>query len=77
MPLQQGNNEEAISHNIETEQNAGKSHEQAVAIALHTAKDEAEVILPSNMTLKQINERNRELWNKEWKAPSPTEKEVV
>ena len=40
MPLAKGNTPAAISHNIATEQAAGKPHEQAVAIALHTAKDE-------------------------------------
>lgn len=39
MPLEKGANPSAIGHNIRTEENAGKSHEQAVAIALHTAKD--------------------------------------
>jgi hypothetical protein len=41
MPLEQGNSKEAISHNIETEVAAGKPQKQAVAIALHTAKDES------------------------------------
>lgn len=39
MPLEKGDNPEAIRHNIETEKAAGKSQEQSVAIALHTAKD--------------------------------------
>jgi hypothetical protein len=37
MPLEQGSSREAIAHNIKTEQEHGKPHEQAVAIALHTA----------------------------------------
>ena len=37
MPLDKHKSKKAISHNIETEQNAGKPHDQAVAIALHTA----------------------------------------
>lgn len=37
MPLEQGSNKEAVSHNIETEEEAGKPHDQAVAIALHEA----------------------------------------
>lgn len=39
MPLEQGSSQKAISANIATEVAAGKSQEQAVAIALHTAKD--------------------------------------
>jgi hypothetical protein len=37
MPLKPGKSKETVSHNIETEQKAGKPHDQAVAIALHTA----------------------------------------
>jgi hypothetical protein len=40
MPLEQGNSQAAISKNIATEVAAGKPQKQAVAIALHTAKDE-------------------------------------
>ena len=40
MPLEKGDNRGAISHNIKTEKAAGKPQKQAVAIALHTAKDE-------------------------------------
>lgn len=40
MPLAKGSSQEAISKNIETETDAGKPHDQAVAIALHEA-DEA------------------------------------
>ena len=35
----EGSSQEAISKNIRTEQEAGKPHDQAVAIALHKARD--------------------------------------
>jgi hypothetical protein len=38
MPLEKGDNPEVISHNIKTEKAAGKPQDQAVAIALNTAK---------------------------------------
>ena len=38
MPLVNGSSEKAISKNIEIEQNAGKPHDQAVAIAMSKAK---------------------------------------
>lgn len=41
MPLEQGSSREAISNNISTEIAAGKPQDQAVAIALHTAEDDA------------------------------------
>lgn len=44
MPLETGDNKAAIAHNIKTEEAAGKPHDQAVAIALSTAKDEATLI---------------------------------
>lgn len=37
MPLKKGKSRATISQNIKTEQNAGRKHSQAVAIALHTA----------------------------------------
>lgn len=37
MPLIKSAKPKAISTNIKTEQDAGKPHDQAVAIALHTA----------------------------------------
>jgi hypothetical protein len=40
MPLAQGNSNAAVSHNIEVEKAAGKPQAQAVAIALHTARDD-------------------------------------
>ena len=39
MPLKRGSSRAVISSNIETEMAAGKPQRQAVAIALHTAKD--------------------------------------
>jgi len=41
MPLKQGSSNADIAANIKTEQSAGKSHKQAVAIALNTAQDDA------------------------------------
>lgn len=41
MPLDKKKTKEAISKNIETETKAGKPHDQAVAIALHTAHPNA------------------------------------
>lgn len=38
MPLRRGTSREAIGENIRTEQEAGKPHDQAVAIALDTAR---------------------------------------
>lgn len=38
MPLVKGNSRAAIGKNIKTEEDEGKSHAQALAIALHTAK---------------------------------------
>lgn len=47
MPLEKGSSREVVSHNIETEVNAGKPQKQAVAIAMSKAgkstKDAAEV----------------------------------
>ena len=37
MPLKQGSSRETISENIETEEEHGKPHKQAVAIALNAA----------------------------------------
>jgi len=40
MPLENGSSKQVISHNIEEMQNSGHPHNQAVAAALHNAKDE-------------------------------------
>lgn len=61
MPLEKGDNPKAIGHNIETEENAGKPHRQAVAIALHTAKDEA-TYYPVGPTIAEQNAYNREYY---------------
>lgn len=39
MPLVEGTSEEAVSKNIKTEKAAGKSQEQAVAIAMSKARE--------------------------------------
>jgi hypothetical protein len=39
MPLESGNSQKVISHNIKEMQEHGHPHEQAVAAALHNAKD--------------------------------------
>jgi hypothetical protein len=39
MPLNKSGSEESVGENIETEQNAGKPHKQAVAIALNTQRE--------------------------------------
>ncbi len=39
MPLKEGHSQESISKNIKTEQKAGRPHDQAVAIALNTARE--------------------------------------
>jgi hypothetical protein len=38
MPLDKSGSKESIGKNIKTEQSAGKPHDQAVAIALSTAR---------------------------------------
>lgn len=45
MPLSQGKSKKSISKNISTEENAGKPHDQAIAIALNTAR-EADAHIP-------------------------------
>jgi len=49
MPLESGSSREAISHNIETEVNAGKPQKQAVAIAMNKAgKSKQDESLPQH-----------------------------
>ena len=56
MPLEKGDNPQAIASNIKTEQEAGKPHAQAVAIALHTAKDTPEHKLLDDLARARQNE---------------------
>src|SRR5258708_7474249 len=63
MPLKTGNNQQAISSNIRTEIAAGKNHEQAVAIAMHKAKD-GDAVSTTAMTLGEINNKNKEYYAK-------------
>lgn len=44
MPLEKGSSDAVVSHNIKAEENAGKPHDQAVAIAMHEAKDRATLV---------------------------------
>lgn len=70
MPLVQGSSKEAIAKNIETEIKAGKSPEQAAAIAYSVAgksSDEATEygpvsVLPDSLTPAEINKRNAQFW---------------
>ncbi len=69
MPLAEGSSQETISKNIRTEVEAGKPQKQAIAIAMEKAgksnKDEASDFFlagPETLTLQEINERNRALW---------------
>ena len=39
MPLRKGKSKKVIAENIKTEEEAGKPHEQAVAIALSKARE--------------------------------------
>jgi hypothetical protein len=87
MPLQPGSSREVISKNIETEVAAGKSQKQAVAIAMSKAKDmdevpeyqvhkDAETIIPPQMSLAEINQRNAGFWNRDWREPDPVVKDA-
>ena len=71
MPLEQGDNKAAIAHNIKTEEAAGKPHDQAVAIALSTAKDGDDMVPAAGIVF--ITPENRVLLlqrpNGEWGLP--------
>ena len=63
MPLEQGSSKEALSHNIETEINAGKDPKQAAAIAYSVQnknKDGDAITMPT--TLADINSANKKFW---------------
>jgi hypothetical protein len=62
MPLEKGNNPATIGHNVKTEEAAGKSRSQAVAIALHTANDDNYAVPTTALTTAQINANNRNSW---------------
>jgi hypothetical protein len=77
MPLEQGNSQPAIKRNIEREVAAGKPQKQAVAIALHTAKDaEGNMVGPScapvnAMTIADIQAANRRMWGPSVESTDP------
>jgi hypothetical protein len=62
MPLEKGDNPEAIKHNIEAEKAAGKPTKQAVAIALHTAKDSLLANMPTTVSQAESLEKNKQYW---------------
>jgi hypothetical protein len=65
MPLIQGSSGNALHENIATEVKAGKEPKQAAAIAYSVQRenrDEASSIVPNEVTLSEINARNRKLW---------------
>lgn len=69
MPLEKGDNPQAIGHNIKTEVSAGKPQKQAVAIALHTAKDVKDapsytIAGPPTLTVRDIANKNMEFWSR-------------
>lgn len=78
MPLEKGDTKEAISHNVEVEENAGKPHEQAVAIALHTAKDEEPTYKPvCAMTVAEVAKKNEDFWKYQQPNDEPFNKVEV
>jgi hypothetical protein len=67
MPLVQSSSENALHENIATEVKAGKPQKQAEAIAFSVQRenrDEATSIVPNEVTLAEINARNRKLWDR-------------
>ena len=71
MPLEKGDNPTAIGHNIKKEEEAGKPKAQAVAIALHTAKDAfINKTHPTSISAQEVLERNKEYW-KQYSCPPP------
>ena len=65
MPLEEGSSQAVISHNIETEINAGKKPDQAAAIAYSEAgetKDEEPSFLPATITIAELQEQNKRFW---------------
>lgn len=55
MPLEKGSSREVISHNIETERNAGKPENQAIAIAMSKAgKSKSKDVDPKSKKFEQI-----------------------
>lgn len=71
MPLEKGDNPQAIAHNVRLEEQHGHPAKQAVAIALHTAKDEA-TFYPVGPTIAEQNAYNREMYD-----PVPVEDHIV
>ena len=67
MSLIESSSEEVLSRNIATEVNAGRSPEQAAAIAysVQRANDDENLFEPAvpGLTLEEINSKNRTLWS--------------
>jgi hypothetical protein len=61
MPLQQGSSEKTVSRNIREMVESGHPQKQAVAAALHTARDNMGIA----MTAAEVNKRAERFWNGE------------